>query len=204
MKSIYLLLILPILLNVTCMKTRNLTSLEKEIIMGAPSDTPFYVLQTTNENDSIFLREKATDIILEDMQTPEFNHLIARMCETLIHEKGVGLAAPQVGIGRNIFLFMRLDKPEAPIEVAINPRIVSHSPEQICFERDGCLSIPGISGNTLRYDWVEVEYYNIQGEKINEVLKSGSRGGDFTGVIFQHEFDHLNGVLFIDRLIENQ
>lgn len=119
-------------------------------------------------------------------------------------ESGVGIAAPQVGILRNVFLFTRIDKPEKPVEVAINPRIINYSSEKVCFERDGCLSIPDQSGNSLRYKWVEVEYLNEKGESIRETLKGYERSGDFTGIIFQHEFDHLNGILYTDKLCNQQ
>ena len=74
--------------------------------------------------------------------------------------------------------------------------------ETICFEGDGCLSVPDLSGSTKRYAWIDVEYYNEKGELIKERLSGQSRGSDFTGVIFQHEFDHLQGILFIDRLFD--
>ncbi|MDR2834734.1 MAG: peptide deformylase, partial [Bacteroidales bacterium] len=67
---------------------------------------------------------------------------------------------------------------------------------------DGCLSIPDFSGNSQRYPWVEVEYLNQNGEKITEKLTGYSRLTSFTAVIFQHEYDHLRGTLFIDKLCE--
>ncbi len=122
------------------------------------------------------------------------------MQATLEKENGVGIAAPQIGIARNIFLFMRIDKPGYPVEVAVNPEITAHSEEIVCFENDGCLSVPDISGNSLRYKWIEVEYYDRHGNKIKERLEGYSREEDFTGIIFQHEYDHLQGVLFTDKL----
>jgi peptide deformylase len=115
-------------------------------------------------------------------------------------ESGVGIAAPQVGVLRNVFLFMRFDQPDQPIAVAINPRIVSTSPDTYCFERDGCLSVPDRRENTRRYQWIDVEYTNEHGLTVRERLFGGMRGGDFTGVIFQHEFDHLRGILYTDRI----
>ena len=203
MKYLYIVLICLLTLNISCMQSNKITTIEKTLIMQLPVDSAFDVLLTTNETDSIFLREKSRDIPVDEINTVEIQTLIKRMEETLVVEEGVGLASPQIGIQRNLFLFMRLDKPDNPIEVAINPVMVAHSEKMICFEGDGCLSIPGERGTTSRYDWIDVEYYNSDGVLIQEKLHSGARGGDFTGVIFQHEFDHLNGILFIDRLVDD-
>lgn len=181
-----------------------MTDKEKTLTNSSGVDIPFRVLLTTNKEDSVFLRAKSSDInnpsdILNDK---DWQHFIQRLKLTMAVESGVGIAAPQVGIGRNLFLFMRIDKPEKDVVAAINPRIVNHSEEIINFESDGCLSVPELSGTTKRYAWIDVEYYNENGELIKERLSGQSRGGDFTGVIFQHEFDHLQGTLFIDRLCE--
>lgn len=179
-----------------------LTEIEKKIINSESADVPFYVLQTPIEADSAFLRLKAKDVepstIREDK---DLSLLIARMKSTLIKEDGVGLAAPQIGVSRNIFLFMRIDHPDSLIvTTAINPKIIDHSTETVCFEGDGCLSIPNAQGNSIRYPWVDVEYYTENGELVRERLSGYSRDSDFTGVIFQHEYDHLQGVLFTDKL----
>lgn len=181
-----------------------MTVKELEITDAAGVDTPFHVLLTTSEKDSLFLRKKSTNINNPENigSNKNWQHFIQRLKLTMAVEAGVGIAAPQVGVGRNLFLFMRLDKPGMPVEAAINPRIVSHSEEMVAFEGDGCLSVPDLSGTTARYVWIDVEYYDEKGEFISERLHAGARGEDFTGVIFQHEYDHLQGILFIDRLVE--
>ena len=172
---------------------------EKDLINSGTTETPFRVLKVTDQQDSIFLRQKCSDI--ENInESEDLQLLIDRLKATMAAESGVGIAAPQVGIGRNIFLFTRIDKANYPVIVAINPKIVNHPEETICFERDGCLSIPGISGNSIRYPWVDVEYTDENGNLVQERLEGYSRESDFTGIIFQHEFDHLQGVLFIDKL----
>jgi peptide deformylase len=176
----------------------TLTKEEKELIHSANIDTPFRVFLTTSREDSLFLRKKSTNI-KPIKNNPELQLLIQRMYTTLEAEKGVGIAAPQIGIARNVFLFMRIDKPERPVEVVINPKITAHSLEKVCFENDGCLSVSNISGNSRRYKWIEVEYYNENGKKIKERIEGYSRFGNFTGIIFQHEYDHLKGALFIDK-----
>lgn len=172
---------------------------EKSLIHSESTTIPFRVLKIDNVEDSLFLRKKCSDVELSNDRNSVFL-LIERLKTTMILQSGVGIAAPQVGIAKNIFIFTRLDKVNHPIEVVINPRIVTYPKEKICFERDGCLSIPNINGNSIRYPWVEVEYTDEKGNLIRETLDGYSRKGNFTGIIFQHEYDHLQGVLFIDKL----
>ncbi|MDR2955433.1 MAG: peptide deformylase [Prevotella sp.] len=185
-----------------CNTYTNMTKEEKELTYNGKIDEPFRVLITANEEDSLLLRKKSTDIenVENIANDKDWQFFIERLKLTMAVESGVGISAVQVGVLRNLFLFMRLDKPEFPVEVAINPRIVAHSPEEICFEDDGCLSIPGESADSRRYAWIDVEYYNEKGELIKERLSGVSRQGDFTGIVFQHEYDHLQGVLYIDKI----
>lgn len=172
---------------------------EKELINNGTENTALRVLLTTNEQDYQFLRQKCSDVD-NIVGNKDLQLLIERMKATMDIESGVGIAAPQVGIAKNIFLFTRIDQPDYPVVAAINPKIINHSEETICFERDGCLSIPETSGNSVRYSWVEVEYTNEDGKLVREVLEGYSRADNFTGVIFQHEYDHLQGILFTDKL----
>ena len=178
-----------------------MTVAEKNLIKRADAETPFRVLLVTDNSDSLTLRAKAIDVDWE-ADKDVIQHLVSRMKATMKFESGVGIAAPQVGISRNIFLFVRVDKPDAPIAVAINHKIISVPDETICFERDGCLSVPDFAGNTVRYPWIEVEYMNENGETIKEKLTGYSRRDNFVAVIFQHEFDHLQGTLFTDKLCD--
>ena len=199
MKYVYL---LPLFFIFISCKNQNLfTAQERELIMSGAVDEPFRVLQITNYEDSLFLRKECIDVHNYE-NDKVFQHFIKRLECTLQTENGVGIAAPQVGIGRNVFLFMRLDLQNQPVTVVINPRITAIPDSTVCFERDGCLSIPDFSGNSARYPWIDVEYNNLQGEKITEKLSGYSRKDGFTGIIFQHEYDHTKGVLFIDKLCE--
>jgi peptide deformylase len=173
---------------------------EKEIIYNSP-ESPARVLKITESKDSLILRTRSKDI-KKITRNKDLSALIEKLRITMEAESGVGIAAPQIGINKNIFLFFRLDQPEHPVEVAINPKIISHSPEIICFQNDGCLSVPGKYGNSQRYSWVEVEYTNPNGEKIRNKFLGGSRKEDYTGIIFQHEYDHIQGILYIDKLCE--
>lgn len=189
------------MLSVTACQTTHLTSEEKKLIGSTNSKTPFRVLLTTDTQDSLILRKKSVDLDFEN-DREAILLLIERLKATLEEEQGVGIAAPQVGISRNLFLFIRIDRTEFEVAVAINPRIVNHPSETICFEMDGCLSVPDQNGNTTRYPWVEVEYTNEHGELIRERLEGYSRADNFVGIIFQHEYDHLQGILYIDRLCD--
>lgn len=175
-----------------------MTKEELDLIGQFDEHTAFRVLEVSNPEDYKILRTKCEDI--NQKEDKELKHFISRLRVTLEEEQGVGIAAPQVGINRNLFLFMRIDKPGTPVEVVINPKIMNHPKETICFERDGCLSIPGVSGNSVRYPWIDVEYTNEKGERIKERLEGYSRLDNFVAIIFQHEYDHLQGILFTDKL----
>ncbi len=112
--------------------------------------------------------------------------------------KGVGISAPQ--IGKNIDLFIIWSKPNkrypnAPKfgpEVVINPKILSKSKKEVK-DFEGCLSIPGIRTKVFRAKNIEVTYTNLGGIKVKQKFS------DFVARIFQHEFDHLQGILILDR-----
>ncbi|NDW08593.1 peptide deformylase [Dysgonomonas sp. 520] len=180
-----------------------MTQKEIKLVKEGDINQPMRVLLVTDEQDLKTLRKKSKNIRNEEIKdNPDLQYFIQRLTRTLDEEMGVGIAAPQVGVNVNLFLFVRLDKPDYPVQVAINPKITGHSKEMICFEDDGCLSIPDFSGNSKRWTWVDVEYRNEKGELIKERLEGYSRKDNFTGIIFQHEFDHLQGVLFTDKLCD--
>ena len=175
------------------------TGTDKSLIVSGTAETPFRILQVTNRQDSVLLR-KPCDNLKSFANDSTFQLLVARLKSTLETENGVGIAAPQVGISKNLFLFMRLDLPDNPVHVAVNPKIVNHPDTTVCFERDGCLSIPDFSGNSIRYPWIDVEYQTEKGEIVREHLEGYSRQNTFTAIIFQHEYDHTKGILFTDKL----
>ena len=181
--------------------TMAFTEREKEIIRNGDKDTSFRVLLTTDAIDAFTLRMQSSDINANSIATDEdLQLLIQRLAITMNGAGGVGIAAPQVGVLKKIFLFIRIDKPDYPIQVAINPRIVNHPTETVCFEGDGCLSIPNISANSIRFPWIEIEYWDEKGNFHKERLEGYSRTEDFTAVICQHELDHLNGIPFTDKI----
>jgi peptide deformylase len=184
----------------SCHYSSSFSTKERALITGGTKETPFRILQITDRKDSLKLRKPCSEI--SHFNDPELPLLVERLKTTLATVEGVGIAAPQVGIAKSVFLMQRLDLPGAPVVTVINPTIVEHPDTTVCFVRDGCLSIPGVSGNSVRYPWVKVEYYNEEGTLVREYLEGYSRTETFTAVIFQHEYDHLYGILFTDKLCE--
>jgi peptide deformylase len=178
-----------------------MSSSEKSLIHNGSANVPFRILQTNHYADSLTLRSKSEPFNFQKDST-EIALFTERLKITMIAAQGVGIAAPQVGILRNIFVFVRTDKSGYPIETVINPHIIAHSDETICFEHDGCLSVPDQSGISKRYKWIEVEYQDERGKIIRETIRGYSATENFAAVIFQHEFDHLSGILYIDKLCQ--
>ncbi len=110
---------------------------------------------------------------------------------------GVGLAAPQTGIFEDFFVMDTSITEGGVKRIVINPKINSRSPDKIVYQ-EGCLSVPDIFADVERPKEIEVEYINGNGEKIRETLRG------MNAVVFQHEYDHLMGILFIDRLSETE
>lgn len=178
------------------------TQAEKQLIMDGDTNVPMRVLLTSNLQDSLQLREKSIDVN-PDPNDPVLIHLIKRMYYTMEAEGGVGIAAPQVGIKRNLFWFKRFDVlPSKPFQIAINPKINFYSKRKVDFVGDGCLSVHGISGKTERYSAILVQYFMENGLTENNILE-GTSPTSFTSVCFQHEFDHLQGILFVDRTVSS-
>jgi peptide deformylase len=121
--------------------------------------------------------------------TPEIRKIIADMTETMWHQVGIGLAAPQVGIGRRILV---MDDGKGGAQALINPVIEQRS--GIVREEEGCLSLPGIFGEVERSKWVRVSALDGDGQPY--VLETGG----LHARVIQHEIDHLDGILFIDHL----
>lgn len=143
------------------------------------------VLNVRRYGDPI-LRQKAQPV---EAVTPEIRQALADMLETMYHQVGIGLAAPQVGIGLRIILVD--DGPRGP-RVLINPVIVER--RGVVRGEEGCLSIPGFFGEVERSEWVRVEALDAEG------LSLAFEAKGLQARVIQHEMDHLDGVLFIDHL----
>jgi peptide deformylase len=171
------------------------TAAEKKLIGKYPAQI-MPVLQITNHDDSLFLRQATKEFSNADMQSDIFKNLQQQMlltvCDTA--NAGVGIAAPQVGIARRLIAVQRFDKPDEPFEFYANAYIVYYSNDKR-LGREGCLSVPNRRENVERADTIIVKYINPEILKPCTDTVSG-----FTAVIFQHEIDHLDGVLYIDKL----
>jgi peptide deformylase len=132
------------------------------------------------------LRQKAAPVAAV---TPEIEQVLDQMVETMHQEVGVGLAAVQVGIPLRLLV---LDEGKGQARAYVNPTIVDRGGEEI--GEEGCLSLPGIFADVTRAAWVVVEAQDRAGMPLRR------RANGFLARVLQHEIDHLDGILFIDRL----
>ena len=161
------------------------------------------ILQIEDLHDKRVLKTRAHAI---KQITPALQALAADMFETMHAANGVGLAAPQVGISQRIaVIWIPPDEEEQPdgsvIELApeqnyvlINPEIVKHSDKEE-IGQEGCLSLPGRYGDVPRASWVTVDYTDLKGKR-QRIRKANG----LLGRALQHEIDHLDGVLFTERM----
>jgi len=145
------------------------------------------------------LRKKTTEVAeITDFSDKELQELIDNMIATVGEVDGVGIAAPQVYESKQVFIMASNPSkryPNAPKmkpTAILNPKIILRS-EETNKDWEGCLSIPGIRSLVSRYTWVKVEYFTRDGKKQTKTFQ------DFVARIFQHEFDHLDGIVFLDR-----
>ena len=200
----YILLFLVIGLIASCSNTKQIasesyksdfTAEQIEMIMSGEADEPMRVFKINNEQDSILLRTKSESLKV-DPKDPILQRFVDRLYSTVRDSMslGAGIAAPQVGILKNIIWVQRFDKENLPFEVYLNPKITKYSKMmQDCLE--GCLSIPNRRDTTkTRAYAVLFEYDKMDNTHAIEMVEA------FTAVIVQHEVDHLNGILYLDHL----
>jgi peptide deformylase len=144
------------------------------------------VLSVRKYGDPV-LRRRATPVAAV---TPEIRKIIDDMVDTMYDEVGLGLAAPQIGVSLRLMVVSDEDGREA--RALVNPAITEQGGEIVAEE--GCLSIPGIFAPVKRAEWVRLEAHDPDGKPV-AITARGLRAR-----VFQHEMDHLDGVLFIDRL----
>lgn len=130
-----------------------------------------------------------------------FQRLLDDMVETMRAAEGVGLAAPQVGFGLQLFVYEALEPDDPargiPLRVVVNP-MVEPLPGELVYDWEGCLSIPDLRGLVPRHPSVRVRGLDRAGGALDYVARG------FEARIVQHEFDHLNGVVFLDRMRDLQ
>ncbi len=164
---------------------------EKALIRSGNSDEKLYVLQSTISNDLSILRKTAEPIskVRKGLWKKLANRMLATVNDPM--HQGVGIAAPQVGISRRLIVVQRFDKPGQAFQVVLNPEIVSSS-DSTWKMAEGCLSIPGLRDTISRPWQISLRYQDINGKQFTETVCG------FTARIFQHETDHLNGILITD------
>ena len=172
------------------------TSAEQKLINDVSAGSVMRVLTVDDPSDSLVLRSLCSDIDVKALKAPEFALLAERMLATVTspEQDGVGIPGPQVGVLRRVVAVQRFDKDGEPFEVYPNIRITAMRGE---FEPgpEGCLSVPGRRGQVLRSRDIDISYTSPL-----SMQDTTERVQGFTAVIFQHECDHLDGILYIDKL----
>ena len=184
--------ILSFLMIINHLSAQNFTPAEKQRILSGDTTAMLQVLVNTNAFDMEVLGAVSRDIDPYDPLLPLLSRrMYLSMRDTA--NPGVGIAAPQTGINRNAIWIQRFDKPGSPFEFYINPKIIKAS---ILSRKggEGCLSVPDKRGELMRSYAIMIEYQSFEGGWHTEMLE------DFSAVIFQHEHDHLQGILFPDRM----
>lgn len=147
------------------------------------------------------LRERAREVTVEELATPETQQFIDDLIETMRHANGAGLAANQVGVPVRIASIEVGDnprypyKPRIPLTVVVNP-IIEPIDDELVEINEGCLSVPNLRGSVMRHVNVRVRYLDRDGVAHDEIRRGLTAG------TFQHECDHLDGVLFLDRVVD--
>lgn len=145
------------------------------------------------------LRQIAANLSQQELQAPEMQKFIDDMIETMKEYDGVGLAADQVHESKQVAVLEVADnprypnKPQVPLTVLINPKVTALSNET---EEDweGCLSVPDLRGKVPRYRRIRVEAWDRNGKALDFVADN------FQARVIQHEYDHLNGKVYLDRM----
>lgn len=199
----------------SCTGVDRFTDREADLIREAESI--MRVLTIEDNLDQAVLRASSLDLSWEMLLSDEFKLLSELMIATVTHpsQDGVGIAGPQVGLNRRVVAVQRFDKEGEPFEIYPNVRIVWAS-DSLVAGPEGCLSVPNRRENMLRSKEIVIEYTDLHA--MRELAATMSPGAlrrhfrstplpivrdtiaGFTAVIFQHETDHLDGILYIDRL----
>ena len=147
------------------------------------------------------LRERARDVSVEELATPEVQQLIDDLIDTMHAANGAGIAANQIGVPLRVTTIEVNHnprypyKPQIPLTVVVNPEI-EFLDDELVEINEGCLSVPNLRGNVMRHVNIRVRYLDRDGVAHDEVKRGLTAG------TFQHECDHLDGKLFLDRVTD--
>eukprot|EP00571_Detonula_confervacea_P013148 CAMPEP_0172310326 /NCGR_PEP_ID=MMETSP1058-20130122/11426_1 /TAXON_ID=83371 /ORGANISM="Detonula confervacea, Strain CCMP 353" /LENGTH=266 /DNA_ID=CAMNT_0013023121 /DNA_START=56 /DNA_END=856 /DNA_ORIENTATION=+ len=174
----------------------SLFSTTEEIDPGPIEGTDLRVLKYPHPA----LRAPNEEIPMEELTGPgsEISEIAKEMFLVMYGTVGVGLAAPQVGINKRLMVYNESGDSKKWMQetVMVNPKIVEFS-EAKDVDEEGCLSFPEMGGDVERSKWIKVEAQNLKGKKIKKKFKG------WEARIFQHEYDHLDGIVYVDRLTED-
>lgn len=149
------------------------------------------------------LRERARDVVPEAISSVEVQSMIDDLIDTMRHANGAGIAANQIGeLVRIATIEVNHNprypyKPDIPLTVVINP-VVEFLDDELVEINEGCLSVPNMRGNVFRHVNIRISYLDRHGEAHSEVKRGLTAG------TFQHELDHLDGLLFLDRVADTR
>lgn len=199
MKTRRNILVAALMLSVmACRNDESWSNAERSLIKG--EGETMRVLTIYDKADSLVLRTECAEISTKELTSDEYKILAEKIVATVTspEQDGVGIAGPQVGISRRVVAVQRFDKDGEPFEVYPNIRITCLRGEK-ALGPEGCLSIPGKRGNVERYQDIDINYTSLK--TLRDTTESFK---GFTAVIFQHECDHLDGILYTDYLDGNQ
>jgi peptide deformylase len=170
-----------------------LASLQEEVDPGKVDGTDLRIVKYPHPS----LRRENGEVTPEELQDGSIAQIAKEMFLVMYAAEGIGLAAPQVGINKRLMIFNESGDKKKWLDeaVLVNPRIVESS-EATEVLGEACLSFPDMDGDVLRPKWVKVEALTAKGKKVKKKYTG------FTARLFQHEYDHLDGVVYIDRLTE--
>jgi peptide deformylase len=149
------------------------------------------------------LRERSREVTAAELASPAMQQLIDDLIDTMHAANGAGIAAPQIGeLVRIATIEVNHNprypyKPRIPLTVVVNP-VVEMLDDELVEINEGCLSVPNMRGNVMRHVNIRVRYWDREGNEHDEVKRGLTAG------TFQHELDHLDGLLFLDRVADTR
>ena len=145
------------------------------------------------------LRERAREVSVEGLRSSDVQQVIDDLIDTMRHANGAGIAAPQIGVPLRITTIEVNEnprypyKPKIPLTVVVNP-VIDFLDDETVEINEGCLSVPNLRGTVSRYVNIRVRWLDREGREHDEIKRGLTAG------TFQHEIDHLDGTLFLDRV----
>ena len=197
MKRVLYLILLTSVMAVSC-NPAKFTVKDRKIIHTQYERDVMPLMLVNNKADSIILYTPSENFKVnpKDRNLRRLVDLMYHTCTDTLNP-GVGIAAPQVGVNKRIVWVQRFDKKENPFEVYFNAEILFLSKSQ-SEGWEGCLSVPNYRALVQRSDTIVIRYDSYEKRKVKETVTG------FTAVIFQHEIDHLNGKLYLDRVLDKE